>query len=623
MSASLVYKKSSYRPLFWTQFFGALNDNYFKNALVVLTTYKGLSILGLPTEQMVAFASAIFILPFFLFSALAGQINDKFEKSFLMKTIKWIELGIMLIASYGFSQHHISLLLFALFMMGLHSTFFGPAKYSIIPDLVPPEKLIAANAYVELGTFIAVLIGTIAGGLVVSKTESGFGILISGLIIVSVIGILISYQIPKTKIAAPNLKLNWNPVPSTWDSLKLSYKEKSVFNSLLGISWFWFLGIAILTILPVLTKNLLLASEEVVTAFLAVFTFGIAAGNILCERLSFQRIEIGLVPFGSLGMTLFLLDLSLICSGWGYKNSNELLNFSLFVHQSGAYRIMFDLFMIAVFGGIFTVPLYTLLQQRSNPEIRSRVIGTNNILNAFFMVISSVLLMIFYAAKLTIPQIFFLYGLINLFVAIYIYSVVPEFTLRFLSWIVARLIYRIKVEGLEKVPNEGPALLVCNHITYVDWLIISAAVKRPIRFVMHYEFANIPVAKYLIQHAKVIPIAGIKENPQIFENAFQQVSQELKNGELVCIFPEGGLTTTGEMNEFKKGLEHIVKKDPVPVIPIGLNGLWGSIFCRMQGRKFAMIPRRIWFRVVLRIGDPVQPEEAQALYLENKVRALI
>ncbi len=623
MSFSLTYKKSPYRPLFWTQFFGALNDNYFKNALVMMVIYKNITLFGLPKEQLVAFASGIFILPFFLFSASSGQICDKFEKSGLIRLVKWVELGIMLLASYGFFTDQFELLMVALFMMGLHSTFFGPAKYSIIPDLVPTEQLVAGNAYIELGTFIAVLIGTLAGGIVASL-PGGLWILTLGLIGISLFGIITSRYVPKTRIAAPDLKFQWNPIPSTWSSLKLSYKESSVFNSILGISWFWFLGVAILTILPVFSKDILCGGEHVATAFLSMFVIGIAIGNVLCERLSFQRIEIGLVPFGSLGMTLFLADIAIVSSQWGYHDATHLLNFSDYVSQSGSIRILFDLLMIAVSGGLFTVPLYTLLQQRSDPAIRSRVIGTNNIMNAFFMVISSVLLMTFYSFKLTVPQIFFIFGVLNLFVTFYIYSIVPEFTLRFLAWIIARLIYRIKIEGLEKIPEKGAALLVCNHVTLVDWLIISAAIKRPIRFVMYYQFANLPVLKYLLRHGKVIPIAGKNEDATIFESAFKQVSAELSNGELVCIFPEGGITLDGEMAEFKKGMEYILQKNSVPVIPLALNGMWGSIFSRKhKGRALSRMPRRIWFRVWLRIADPVQPAEAHAKFLENKVRSLL
>ncbi len=619
MSMSMMFRDRKFAPLMWTQFFGALNDNVLKNALVVLLAFKGIELWGLHAESLISLATLIFILPFFLFSALAGQVADKFEKSQLIRWIKLAEIFIMLMAGAGFYFGAYPILFFVLFLMGLHSTFFGPVKYSALPELMPFEKLTTANAYVEVGTFIAILVGTIGGGHLISL-PGGELYVIGILLLISVAGYLTSRSVPKIRIADSSLSIELNPIGPTISTLKASRKNKAVFNSILGISWFWFLGAVILSLLPTMTTKILNGNEHVVTLFLATFTIGIAVGAIVCEKLSFERVEIGLVPFGSLGMTVFLIDLALVLSGWTL--SSERIGATEFLAASGSLRLLVDLFCIAIFGGIFTVPLYTLIQQRSDREHRSRIIGANNIMNAFFMVIGSGLLMVFLQIKISLPTILLIYAAFNFLIAVYIYSLVPEFTLRFLTWILAHCFYRLRSRGDKHIPNEGAAILVCNHVSFIDWLVVAAAIKRPVRFVMYYKFAGIPILKYLMKHAGVIPIAGKNEDNEIFERAFQKISECLSQGDLVCIFPEGGVTKNGEIQEFKKGIEHILAKNPVPVIPMGLKGLWGSIFSHHGAKAMTKLPRRIWFPVELNIGEPVSAERSTAAYLEVKVREL-
>lgn len=625
MSVISITKNKSFFALFTTQFFGALNDNVLKNALVVLITYKGVTLWGFDTHSIVALAGGIFIAPFFLFSSLAGQFSDKYEKSKIIRLVKWLEVLIMLIAGYGFIFHYFSLLMFALFLMGLHSTFFGPIKYSIIPELVPETQLTSANAFVEIGTFLAILIGTILGG-VTAGIPAGEKYIIFTVMSVAVFGLLASYKIPTVPIADSNLKIDRNPLPQIWSTIQLTTPIKAVFNSILGISWFWFYGAALLSVLPVLTKDLLGGNENVVTLFLAAFTIGIAIGAFLCERLSYERVEIGLVPWGSLGMTVFLADLAWVTSAWSTSTppgSAQLLTLTEFMAQPNSFRILLDLFLVSISGGVFTVPLYTLIQERSDRRVRSRVIASNNIMGALFMVVSSVLLMFFYSLKMTIPQILLTYAAMNLLASLYIYSVVPEFTLRFLSWILARLVYRIRITGLENIPKEGAAVLVCNHVSFIDWLILAAAIKRPVRFVMYYKFFEIPLVRYLFQHARAIPIASQQEDSALFNNAFDVVSRELRTGELICIFPEGAITADGKVKEFKRGIEHIIKRDAVPVVPLAIDGLWGSIFSRKPGRTLKHLPRRIWFFVDVIIDTPVPAQQVTALELEKKVRRLL
>jgi 1-acyl-sn-glycerol-3-phosphate acyltransferase len=620
MSISMMFKDKKFAPLMWTQFFGALNDNVLKNALVVLLAFKSIELWGLKSEFLISLATLIFILPFFLFSALSGQISDRFEKSIIIRGVKIAEIVIMLIAALGFYFSKYEILFVVLFLMGIHSTVFGPVKYSSLPELAVPEKLTTANAYVEVGTFIAILLGTISGGYLIS-IKNGEYYVIEFLILNSIVGYIFSRGVHKMKIGDPNLKINLNPIPPTISTLAIAKKNKAVFNSILGISWFWFLGAVILSLLPTITKNIVNGNEHIVTLFLASFTVGIALGAVICEKLSYETVEIGLVPFGSIGMSVFLIDLASVLSKW--KTINLPLDISGYFISDYSTHLLFDLFMIAIFGGVFTVPLYTLIQQRSSREIRSRIIGANNIMNALFMVVGSALLMFFLKIKLEISTILVIYAILNLVVSIYIYLLVPEFTLRFLTWIVAHLLYRLKTIGRTHIPKEGAAILVCNHVSFVDWLIISAAIKRPIRFVMYYKFANIPVLKYLLKHGGVIPIAGKNEDPHLFEQAFIKISENLREGRLVCIFPEGGLTADGIIQPFKKGVEYVLQKDPVPVIPMGITGLWGSIFSHQGSPALKKIPRKFWLPIVLRIEASIPPDKATASELESHVKKLV
>ncbi|MGZ5278783.1 MAG: MFS transporter [Pseudobdellovibrionaceae bacterium] len=620
MSLKLITSDKRFWPLFWTQFFGALNDNVLKNALIVLVTYKGIMLAGLDAGSLVALASGLFILPFFLFSPIAGQLSDKFEKSRLVRYTKIFEVFIMAVAGLGFMTESYYLLLAVLFMAGLQATLFGPVKYSMLPDLVTKSELVEANAYVELGTFLAILIGTIGGGLLVSM-PGGEIWLIGTLMVLSFIGVATSYHVQEVKSACPDLKLQYNPFPTIGSTISLLKQTKAIFNSVLGISWFWFFGAAILSLLPIYCKDFLGAGEHVVTAFLAMFTLGIGLGSLLCEKLSFRRVEIGLVPIGSIGMTVFLLDLFLARPDWQI-NPDQLLGLQEFLATPIGWRLLGDFLLMSIFGGFFILPLYTLIQERSHPETRSRVIAGNNILNAVFMVVSSVLVMGFHAMHLTYPQIFLILAGLNLVVACYIYSIVPEFTLRFLAWVLARTLYRIQCQGEDQVPKDGPAILVCNHVSFVDWLIISALCKRPVRFIMYYKFFDIPVLKYLMKQAKVIPIAGSKEDPKILEAALDKVSAELQAGELICIFPEGEITRTGEIQPFRSGIDKMLARNPVPVIPMALNGLWGTFFSFGGGKAMRKMPRHWLSQVELVIGEPIEPKNVNSQSLIDVVHGL-
>ena len=619
-----LLRNKGFSPLFWTQFLGAFNDNLFKNALAILITTRAYSLGGASTNQVVALCGGIFMLPYLLFSATAGQLADKYSKS---KVIFWIKAGeilAMIIGASGFFSGNLILLLISLFLMGLHSAFFGPVKYSILPQLLEKDELVSANAYVEMGTFIAVLFGTVVGGVLISAPQMGSSLLSVATITTAVLGMLASMRIRPLAPAAPELRVDFNPLIPTLEVIGLTRKIRSVFLSTLGISWFWFLGAAVLSILPAYCKEYLGGDESLITLFLALFSVGVGAGSLLCGRLSRGKLELGLVPVGAIGISLFAFDLFLAGRpGFSAMNPGDPLTLSRFFCSVPGWRIAGDMFLFALFSGLFIVPLYTLVQQRTCEHERSRVIAGNNILSALFMVAASLFLVILTQFGVTVVQIFLLLSVMNLMIALYIYTVIPEFLLRFLCWIVSKIMYRLKVVGREHIPANGPAILVCNHVTFIDWMIIASASPRPVRFVMHYSFLGLPLAGRLFKDAKVIPIAGLKEKPGILRSAFGQIAEALSMGEIVCIFPEGELTGDGEMGEFKTGIERIVQRNPVPVVPMALGGLWGSFFSRANGKPMRRPFRRFWSKISLQIGRAVAPGQVSAQGLRDTIGQLM
>lgn len=608
-----------YWPLFWTQFFGAFNDNFFKNALVILITFKSYSIGVLKSEQMVALCGAVFILPFFLFSALAGQLADKFPKHRIVKSVKVAEIIIMLIGAVGFMTENLTLLLITLFLMGLHSTIFGPVKYSALPEILKDEELVTGNAYIESGTFLAILMGTLIGGMTIAIPGHGPMITSIGIVLTALIGTWTSTRMLDMTAVNPQQKIDKDIFRPTSEIISLTKKTKSVFLSILGISWFWFVGAVFLSVLPPYCKNVLHGSEHVVTMFLAIFSVGVGLGAVFCEKLSFGQLELGLVPIGSFGMSVFLADLYFSSNNFSALASTP----ATFFNTSEGIRIIFDMLLFSIFSGFFTVPLYTFIQSRSDRETRSQVIAGNNVINSLFMVVASVMLMGLYAMKFTIPQIFFILAVMNAITAIYIYTVVPEFMYRFFSWCLTNIIYRFKIHNRERIPVNGPALLICNHVSWIDWMILASITHRPIRFVMYYTFMKIPVAARFFKDGKVIPIAGMKEDPQIFENAFKDIKRCLDEGELVCFFPEGFITSDGEVAPFKHGIERIVKENPhVDIVPLFLDGMWGSFFSRHGGKAMSKPFKRCWSKISVHVGDAIKPDEVKLDDLRAKVKSL-
>ncbi len=605
-------------PFFITQFLGAFNDNVFKNALIILIAFQGAQFSNIATNTLTNLSAGLFILPFFLLSATAGQLIDKTEKSLSMQRIKILEIFIMLCAAWAFSSGQLYLLIALLFLMGAQSSLFGPAKYSYIPQHLEDNELIAGNALVQMGTFVAILIGTMAGGLLIAH-EEGRGLVSIVLVVTAVLGYVSSLVIPVTPSPCPDLKINWNIFTETWRNIAFIRRNRTVFLSVLGISWFWFLGATYLVQLPNYTKLTLGGNEQVVTLLLTLFTVGIGSGSLLCNWLSGQKVEIGLVPFGSIGLTLFGIDLYFARPA---LETADLVGLVAFLQTDGSIRVIADMVLIGVFGGFYIVPLFALVQQRSDPEHLSRVIAGNNILNALLMVLSAVMAIVLLGSGVTIAQLFFIIAILNAAVAVYIYTLVPEFLMRFLVWILIHSVYHVRKKGLEHIPDEGPAVLVCNHVSYVDAMIIAGCIRRPVRFVMYHKIYNLPLLKFVSRTARAIPIAGGLEDKALMEKAFDDVDQALQDGDIVCIFPEGRLTTDGSMANFKSGVERIVQRTPVPVISMCLYGLWGSAFSRHQGFILWRIINGIRSRIDLTISSPQQPETVTAATLQDRVAGM-
>jgi 1-acyl-sn-glycerol-3-phosphate acyltransferase len=615
-----LLQERRFLPFFTTQFLGAFNDNLFKNALVVLLTFQAASWTTLDPGILANLAAGIFILPFFLFSATAGQLADKYDKATLSRLVKVLEMGIMALAAAGFALHSLPVLLGALFLLGCHSTLFGPVKYAILPQHLHEDELVGGNALVEAGTFVAILMGTLAGGLLAGAGHP-LWVALAGLL-VAVAGYMASRGIPTAPAPEPGLRINPNPFTETWRNVGFARENRTVFLSILGISWFWLYGALFLAQFPAYAMKVLGGGESAVTLLLATFTVGIGLGSLLCERLSAKQVEIGLVPFGSIGLTLFGLDLAFASPA--SLPVGAPLAFLDLLAAPGIVRVLLALFMLGVFGGFFIVPLYALVQLRSAPGHRARIIAANNILNALFMVAGALGAAALLGSGLSIPRLFLVAALLNAAVAVYIYTLVPEFLQRFLVWLLIHSVYRLKKEGLENIPDEGGALLVCNHVSYVDALVISAACHRPIRFVMDHRIFRVPLLNFIFRETRAIPIASEKEDPAMKEAAFAEVARALAAGELVAIFPEGRITDDGRINPFRPGISRILADTPVAVVPMALRGLWGSLFSRRDGgaKRRWRLRRGLFPTIGLAVGTPVPATEATPEYLSRQVQHL-
>ena len=614
-----LFKEKRFAPFFWTQFSGAFNDNLFKNALVVLLTFHATQWTSLDAGLLANLAAGIFILPFFLFSATAGQLADKYDKAKLARLVKVLEIVIMLIAGIGFWLHSLAILLFCLFLFGLHSTLFGPVKYAILPQHLRETELVGGNALIEAGTFIAILLGTLVGGLLagMDSAETGGVWITAACLLTAVVGYLASCKVPDAPAPEPTLKINPNPFTETYRNIGFARENRTVFLAILGISWFWLFGALFLAQFPAYAKSVLGGTETSVTLLLATFTLGIGIGSLLCERLSGGKVEIGLVPFGSIGLSVFGLDIAFAGSS---VLPHEALDIWPLLNAPGTLHILFDLFAIGLFGGFFIVPLYALMQIRSSASHRARIIAANNIMNALFMVLGALAAALLLMGGLSISALFGVAALCNALVALYIYRLVPEFLWRFIAWLLVHSIYRVEATNLANIPEEGAGLIVCNHVSYVDALILMSACKRPIRFVSSAK--PLPLLSFVLKATRAIPLvidrqAGEHAAPteiQLAQTTQKAIAAALAAGELVAIFPEVSVSKDGELSTFKIDVQRIAEQNAVPVLPMALSGLWGSLFSSAEPRLLKRLTQvRLLRQVKLNVGSATHATSPNAL----------
>lgn len=624
------------------QFLTAFNDNVLKMGLVLLVTYgtdlfgAPVTVLGMGADLLNTLGGLLLMLPFFLFSALAGQLADKLAKHRVMRGVKVAELALMIVGAIGFSIAAAGLpewgglvLLLLVFLMGTQSAMFGPIKYAMLPQLLKePGELVSGNALVEMGTYLAVLLGgMVATALFIGPRYVGLhptlGLyaLGGGVFLFALLGVLIARRSPPVPAERPELKVQWDPIRTTWSVGKVVLQRRDLLFAVLANSWFWALGACLLALVPTWTANTLGGSELVVTLFMALFSIGIGVGSVLCARLSRGRVEMGLVAVGGLGLLIFLLDLTAGGAPWPTPPEDARIGIVQLLSTFSGWRITIDLLGLAASGGLFMVPLYSYLLDRGEDGERAQLIGGLNIINALFIVGGLAGVFALLGAGLSERALFGILAAVHAGWAIACVVFLPKATMRLTAEFLIRLFYRPRFTGLQHVPDEGPGLLVCNHVSYLDFMVLMAAIRRPHRFVIWHSFTEIPVAGVLPRQYEVIPVSSDPEHRKLLVAAFKEIGTALGNGELVIIFPEGSLPYELGIQPFMKGLQLILKRDPVPVVPMALNGLWGSMYSRKNGaafRSWRPPKRQIW----LTAESPVAPEDATLERLQDEVETL-
>ena len=589
-------------PFYAVLLIAALNDQAFMQALVLALAYRTASFTSLGADLLQNLVQALLVLPLLAFSALAGQLADKYEKAALVRAALLVQLACMALGAAGLLLASLPLLFAALLLGGVQAALLSPVKYAMLPQQLAPSELVGGNGLLVGGTAVAVVAGMLYGGLLAAQPRWGFALLAASTLALSALALALARAIAPAAPPAPGLAVDWNPLRATLQLVRLAVAERAVFAALLGMSWFWFYAVLLATQLPNLASRVLGASEYGATALLAAAALGIGAGALLCERLSGHKVEPGLVPLGALGVTACGLDLAWAAAG------------------GGAWRIGADLALLGVFGGLYAVPLCALVQERAAPGQRSRIIAAGSFLNGAFALLAAAFAIALFEAGATIPQLFLAAALLHGAVTLGICRAVPEIPARFMAWLLVHSAYRVHVSGVERIPQAGPALLVCNHVSYVDAIVITAASPRPIRWVVDHRIYRLPLLRVFFRLTRAIPIARAKEDAQVLARAYEAIAEALRRGEAVGIFPEGRRTTDGELGEFRPGVRRVLERTPVPVVPMALTGLWQSAFSRNGGKL--LLAARLSSRVRLAIGEAMDPAGVTPQALRAAVLAL-
>ena len=582
LSLLKTFFNRSFLALFCTQYLGAFNDNFFRTAMATFITYKVTTMSAQDKSVIVSLAVALFMLPFFLFSAMAGELSDKFSKDKLIKATKFLEVVIVFLAGIGFLTTNVPLLLFVLFLMGTQSSFFGPVKYSILPDILDKKQLIAGNGIIEAGTYGSILQGTIFGGLIITLSEiNKFGLHIkindtflpAIMLVVSALGLCASLLIPYQKPANSKLKVDINFLRSTWKNMSFAKQNHDIFLCILGISWFWMLGTALVAQMPSLAKDILNGNETLFTFLLTLFSCGIGLGSLLCQFLVKGEITSKYVPISALLMTVFLADLAFATSG--YNASFYSVNYIEFLKTFAGKRIAFDLLGFAICGGLYVVPLNAMLQFLAKEDTRSRVIAANNIINSLFMVLGSGACALLLAIKFTIPAVFGIIAFVNALAALYICLLLPHHIIRMIMTRILNFVYGVKVNGIENFKNlKGNALIIANHTSFLDAVLLWVYMPTNLYFAIDTHVSKKWWVRPFLHLVKYFPIDPT--NPM----AVKSIIEEVKAGKRVVIFPEGRITTTGALMKIYPGPAMIADKSNAQLLPVYLEGSQYSLFSR-------------------------------------------
>ena len=589
-----LFRTRRFAPLFVAQALGAFNDNVFRNAAVILVTY-GLARQGWNPGLLVGLAGALFILPFFLFSGLAGELADARDKAQLARIIKLAEIGIAVLAAISLWLAWPPLMLAVLFLAGTQSTFFGPIKYAILPQHLADNELIEANAWIETTTFIAILLGTLFGGLTIMSAH-GVTLVSLAMIGAAALGYLAARRIPPAPPPRPDMKVRWNLLVSTFNILRELARHPRLFGVALAISWFWALGLVVLGLTPLLSKNVLGADETVANFFIVLFTVGIALGAWAAARLLHGDVSPRLAPVSALFMAVVLVDFWHTVATLPIPVAGATLaGLGDFLASWHGWRLALGVLLLAAFGGLFVVPLYAWLQHAAPQAERARVIAANNVLNALFMAVASAAMGWAFKQGLTLAQVVLALAILQALVMLYLVWRMPAAFLRSIGTILFRLLYRVEVKGLEHLRNAGGrAVIVANHVSWLDGPILATFLPRETAYAVHSSEAERPVVRLMARIFHLLPIDPA--NPM----AIRTLIHEVENDRKVVIFPEGRISTTGGLMKIYEGPGLIAHKADAPIVPIFMRG--GE-----RARFFSRQPHRQRLQLFPKITVTIQP----------------
>jgi acyl-[acyl-carrier-protein]-phospholipid O-acyltransferase/long-chain-fatty-acid--[acyl-carrier-protein] ligase len=567
---------------FWTQFLGAFNDNFYK----IIITLMALDIPALAGggKHYIPLIGGLFILPFLLFSGYAGYLADVYSKKNVLVAVKCFEIVAMSLGFLAFFFNRMEPMLAVVFLMGLHSTIFSPAKYGILPEIFPEQDLSRGNGLLEMSTFMAIILGTSLGGTIYEAWKDRLGWIGIVLVGIAVLGTLTSLGITRVPPSGAAKKFVANPVTEIWQGTRALYYDRTLWLTVMGISYFWFLGAFLQMGLPLYGKEVLGLGETRISLLWTFTALGVGAGSLMAGRLSGDKIELGLVPLGAVGMGVFSLLLYFVTPSFT--------------------RAGISLVLMGFFAGFFAVPLNALLQQRAEREVKGRIIATNNVFNTLGVLLAAALLWIFVTPlELSADLNIVVLSVSTFGMTFYVLRLLPDVSLRFMLWLLTHTLYRIRVAGHENIPLRGPALLVSNHVSFVDAILIGASMPRFIRFMLHREYFDNRWLNWFFRLMKAIPLATT--SPRSIVESLRRARREIDAGQVVCIFAEGAISRTGHLLPFRRGFEKIVEGSTVPIIPVHLDRVWGSIFSFKDGRFFWKRPRLLPYPVTVSFGAPL------------------